>query len=64
MLLQEKFGDAPKREDLVILVPKRDDPTAQIFVFFPDEAKVGVKSIKLYAERMKEEEVKRAIMVC
>lgn len=61
--MQEKFGDAPKREDLVVLVPKRDDPTAQIFVFFPDEAKVGVKTIKLYAERMKEEDVKRAIMV-
>lgn len=35
----------------------------QIFVFFPDEAKVGVKTIKTYAERMRNEGVFRAIMV-
>ena len=41
----------------------QDDPTEQIFVFFPDEAKVGVKTIKLLAERMRNEGVQRAIMV-
>lgn len=35
----------------------------QIFVFFPDDAKVGVKAIKLVCEHMKNEGVKRAIMV-
>ena len=35
----------------------------QIFVFFPDEEKVGVKTIKEYAKRMKDESVYRAIIV-
>ena len=43
--------------------PPQDDPTEQIFVFFPDEPKVGVKTIKLLAERMRNEGVQRAIMV-
>ena len=41
----------------------QDDPTDQIFVFFPDEVKVGVKTIKQLAERMRSEGVQRAIMV-
>jgi RNA polymerase Rpb5, N-terminal domain len=36
---------------------------AQIFVFFAEDAKVGVKSIKTYAERMRNETVSRAVMV-
>lgn len=32
-------------------------------MFFPDEVKVGVKTIKLLAERMRNEGVQRAIMV-
>ena len=35
----------------------------QIFVFFAEDAKVGVKSIKTYAERMRNETVSRAVMV-
>lgn len=37
--------------------------TTQIFVFFPEEEKVGVKTIKTFAERMRNEGVSRAIMV-
>ena len=36
---------------------------AQIFVFFPEEDKVGVKTIKTFAERMRNEGVARAVMV-
>ena len=35
----------------------------QIFVFFAEDPKVGVKTIKTYAERMRAEGVNRAIMV-
>ena len=60
---KERYGEDPRREDLTIFVAKKDDPTDQIFVFFPDEVKVGVKTIKNLAERMRNQGVKRAIMV-
>lgn len=34
-----------------------------MFVFYPNEDKVGVKTIKTFAERMKSENVSRALMV-
>ncbi|KAK9108081.1 hypothetical protein Syun_024092 [Stephania yunnanensis] len=45
-----KFGENLKREDL-------------IYVFFPEEPKVGVKTMKTYTNRMKSENVFRAILV-
>lgn len=39
------------------------DSHDQIFVFFPTEQKVGVKHIKIFLERMRQEQVRRAIMV-
>jgi len=36
------------RELLTIHVQKKDDPTEQLFVFFPDDPKVGVKPIRKY----------------
>lgn len=35
----------------------------QIFIFFPEEAKVGVKTLKVYLERMKDSNATRAILV-
>ncbi|XP_071952153.1 DNA-directed RNA polymerases I, II, and III subunit RPABC1 [Antedon mediterranea] len=63
-----QFGDKPseerpRRQDLTILVAHNDDPTDQMFVFFPDEPKVGIKTIKLYCKRMQEENISRAIIV-
>ena len=57
------FGDSPSRESLTILLEKADDNTDQIFVFFPEDDKVGVKPIKTYCERMKAENVFKAIIV-
>jgi DNA-directed RNA polymerases I, II, and III subunit RPABC1 len=60
---KKRFGEAPERNKLTLLCQKRDDPTDQIFVFFADEAKVGVKTIRGYAETMEGEKIFRAIVV-
>merc|ERR1712048_1187204 len=64
----EQFGDRPSeghpsRGDLSVLVAHNDDPTDQMFVFFPEEEKVGIKTIKQYCTRMQEESISRAIIV-
>ncbi|XP_061351242.1 DNA-directed RNA polymerases II and IV subunit 5A-like [Gastrolobium bilobum] len=60
---KNKYGENMKREDLVINKTKKDNSTDQIYVFFPDEPKVGVKTMKTYTNRMNSENVFRAIMV-
>ncbi|CAL5360537.1 unnamed protein product [Camellia sinensis] len=57
-----RFGENMKREDLVIKKVKRDD-SSEIYVFFPEEPKVGVKTMKTYTNRMKSDNVFRAILV-
>jgi len=51
------------REPLMMVHRNKNDPTDQIFVFFPDEPKVGVKPIRKYCDKMKEEKVQRAIII-
>ncbi|KAK9903534.1 hypothetical protein WJX75_008157 [Coccomyxa subellipsoidea] len=36
---KDRFGDDPRKDDLTVLAPKQDDPTEQIFVFYPEEDK-------------------------
>mmetsp|Transcript_167 Transcript_167/g.372 ORF Transcript_167/g.372 Transcript_167/m.372 type:complete len:231 (+) Transcript_167:140-832(+) len=60
---REKFGEHPARENMTILVEKADDETNQLFVFFPEDEKVGVKPIQVYTERMKKDNVANAIMI-
>ncbi|XP_038049581.1 DNA-directed RNA polymerases I, II, and III subunit RPABC1 [Patiria miniata] len=65
---KEQFGDKPSedrpgRKDLTILVAHNDDPTDQLFVFYPEEPKVGIKTIKAYCQRMQEENISRAIII-
>merc|ERR1712093_541831 len=60
---KEKFGENPSRESLTMLQQMRDDPSKQIFVFFQEEPKVGVKPIRTNLERMKDENVFQAIIV-
>ncbi|KAH6780381.1 Eukaryotic rpb5 RNA polymerase subunit family protein [Perilla frutescens var. hirtella] len=57
-----KYGENMKREDLMIIKGMRNN-SDQIYVFFPDEAKVGVKTMKTYTNRMKDDNVNRAILV-
>lgn len=63
-----QFGDKPSernpsRAELSVLVAHNEDPTDQMFVFFPEEAKVGIKTIKQYCQRMQELNISRAIIV-
>jgi DNA-directed RNA polymerase I, II, and III subunit RPABC1 len=59
----DQFGDQPKRNDLTILAEHETDAEDQLFVFLPDDDKVGVKTIKQYCEMMKEAGVSHAILV-
>lgn len=58
-----QYNKDTKQIFLFCSAPLQDDPTDQIFVFYPDEVKVGVKTIKQLAERMRNEGVQRAVMV-
>ncbi len=58
-----RFGVNPDRGSLTILSEKADDPSAQIFVFFPTDAKVGVGPIKTACQKMKDGDVRNAILV-
>ncbi|CAI5944510.1 unnamed protein product [Closterium sp. NIES-65] len=60
---RDQFGDDPQRDDLTLLKQKRDNPNDEIYVFFPVEAKVGIKTLKGYYEKMKGSGLSRAIMV-
>ncbi|CAM9788672.1 unnamed protein product [Phaeothamnion confervicola] len=59
----EKYGSNPLRREVTILVERPEDDKDRLFVFFPEEEKVGVKPIRAYAERMGEENVNAAIIV-
>ena len=58
-----RFSEHPIRDALTILVEKADDENQQLFVFFAEEEKVGVKPIKVFTDRMRAEGVSNAIMV-
>lgn len=54
------------RENLIMLRQKRDDPSAQIYVFFPEEHRgkmVGIKPISERLDRMDRDGVKNVIFV-
>ncbi|GMS84893.1 hypothetical protein PENTCL1PPCAC_7068, partial [Pristionchus entomophagus] len=56
-------GGRPNRAELTVLVAHNDDPTDQMFVFFPDDAKIGIKTIKAICQQMQEQNITRAIIV-
>ncbi|KAI9112760.1 hypothetical protein K1719_016263 [Acacia pycnantha] len=60
---RDKYSENMKREDLVFNKAKKDNSSDQLYVFFPEESKVGVKTIKTYLNRMKSENVSTAILV-
>ncbi|XP_004513010.1 DNA-directed RNA polymerases II and IV subunit 5A-like [Cicer arietinum] len=61
---KSKFGEHVKREDLVIKAPNRDKSSDQIYVFFCDDAKVSVRVVRSFFNRMTTDNVGRGIIVC
>jgi DNA-directed RNA polymerase I, II, and III subunit RPABC1 len=51
------------RSMLMFLVQKRDDPTEQLTVFFPDERSVGIKTARKYCEKMIAQGIRRGIVI-
>ena len=51
------------RDLMTIQVQKIEDSGGQIFVFFPEDPKVGVEPIRRYVVRMEENNAKRGIIV-
>jgi DNA-directed RNA polymerase I, II, and III subunit RPABC1 len=47
-----KDGTTLQRDPLMLMKRKKDDPSQQIMVFFPEDRKVGVKPIRAYYEMM------------
>nr|XP_043626224.1 DNA-directed RNA polymerases II and IV subunit 5A-like [Erigeron canadensis] len=58
----DKYNGTIQREDLTFLKTKPDN-SDPIYVFFPDDLKIGVKIIKNYVLRMESEKIRRAIIV-
>lgn len=51
------------RNELTILCAHHSNPDEKMFVFFPDEPKIGVKTVQAYVVKMEEEKVNRAIVI-
>lgn len=63
-LWKQTTDEGGGRERLIILVHKKQFPDQQLIVFFPEENKrVGVKPIRILAEKMDEKHIKEAILV-
>lgn len=65
---KQQFGDKPSekrpaRSELMVMCAHNDDPTDQMFVFFPDEPKIGIKTVKTYCQQMQTESITSAIIV-
>ncbi|KAJ3675699.1 hypothetical protein LUZ60_004741 [Juncus effusus] len=58
----DRYGNSMDRDNMTICKSKKNSDE-KVYVFFPDEPKVGVKQIKQYVERMKNDNVNNGILV-
>lgn len=53
----------PKRDEMKIRVAHSQNTDDQMYIFFPDDHKIGVKTIADYVTEMQKDSVRRAIIV-
>lgn len=53
----------PDRSELTVLCAHHNNINDKMFVFFPDEPKIGIKTVQTYVMKMEEEQVNRAIVI-
>lgn len=53
----------PQRSELTIICTHHNNADDKMYVFFPDEPKIGVKTIQAYVSRMEAEKVARGIVI-
>ncbi|CAI2733929.1 unnamed protein product [Schistosoma spindalis] len=56
-------GDPPTRKDLLMVVNHEEDPADMLYVFFPEEEKVNMKTVRAYLNQMQQDSTYRAILV-
>ncbi|KAI8640291.1 RNA polymerase [Parasitella parasitica] len=51
------------RDQLTFVVQKKDDPIDQLLVFFPKDSSVGVKPLRVYVERMAQQQIPKGVCI-
>lgn len=59
----EPSQNKPARSDLLVMCTHNDDPKDRLFVFFPDDPKIGIKQVQGFVAKMDVDKVHRAIVV-
>lgn len=60
---KSKFNGQPTRDELTVLCAHNNNLDDKMYVFFPEDPKIGIKVVQCYASRMEEEQVHRAIVI-
>nr|CDS29804.2 DNA directed RNA polymerases I, II, and III [Hymenolepis microstoma] len=60
---KESLGDTPSRKELLVVVNHEEDPSDMLYVFFPDEDRVNMKTIRAYVDQMQHDSCTKAILV-
>lgn len=63
-MFKEQYADCiPDRSEMTILCAHHNNPSDKIYVFFPEEPKIGIKTVNNYVEKMEKDSVNRAIVI-
>lgn len=57
------LGDPPMRKSLLMVVNHEEDPSDMLYVFFPDEKRVNMKTVRAYVDQMQADGCNKAILV-